>query len=254
MLESLWITISTYSILPAPQAEWRDENMKTAICFLPVVGVFIGAALVVWQRLCLALNAGSVIFAAISSVLPLFLTGGIHMDGFMDTVDALSSHQSKERKLEIMKDSHTGAFAVMWCAAYLLLNFGIYHALYQQTALWAAGVIFILSRALCAAGALAFPDARRGSSGILSAFTEHVKSRRPAIASLCILSLLCGTGMCLIGLRSGIAGVLTALAAFLIYWRVVIKEFGGITGDTCGFFIEFCEFLALFGLWLGDRL
>lgn len=43
---------------------------------------------------------------------------------FCDTTDALSSHQPRERKLEILKDSHTGAFAVIWCAVYFILYFG----------------------------------------------------------------------------------------------------------------------------------
>lgn len=47
------------------------------------------------------------------TVLPILLTGGIHMDGFMDTMDALHSYQDRERKLEILKDSHVGAFACL---------------------------------------------------------------------------------------------------------------------------------------------
>ena len=76
--------------------------MKYALCFFPAVGVFCTGALWLWYALCCTLGVSGVLFAAVAAALPLLITGGIHMDGFMDTVDALSSHQSKERKLEIM--------------------------------------------------------------------------------------------------------------------------------------------------------
>ena len=54
-------------------------------------------------------------------VAPIIITGGIHMDGFLDTQDALGSYQPRERRLEILKDSHAGAFAIISCAVYLMM-------------------------------------------------------------------------------------------------------------------------------------
>ena len=45
-------------------------------------------------------------------LIPVLITGGIHLDGLLDTADALSSYKTKEEKLEILKDSHAGAFAL----------------------------------------------------------------------------------------------------------------------------------------------
>lgn len=248
---SMWIAISTYSILPAPRVEWREENMRSAICFLPVVGICIGLALLLWQRLCLALEAETALFAAVATVLPLLLTGGIHMDGFMDTADALSSHQPRERKLEILKDSHIGAFAVIWCAAYLLLSFGLYGSLYRGTAWIMIGIGFILSRSLCALGALTLPGAR--NSGMLRAFTEHAKNRG-AIAAMGVLSLLGAGTMALLAPGPGICGAIAAVAAFFGYRSMAKKQFGGVTGDTSGFFIQLCELCLLLGAWIGGYL
>lgn len=69
------------------------------------------------------------LFASIAVCIPLLVTGGIHMDGYMDTVDALSSHQSVEKKLEILKDPNAGAFAVIYCGIYLLLSLGLFYQL-----------------------------------------------------------------------------------------------------------------------------
>ena len=125
--KTLAVAFSTYSALPMPQFPWEEQNMRYAICVFPLVGVVCGGALLLWSRLCGLLGVGGILFAAVAACLPLLITGGIHMDGFMDTVDALASRQSRERKLEIMKDSACGAFAAIYCGVYLLLSFGLYH-------------------------------------------------------------------------------------------------------------------------------
>lgn len=251
LFSSIWLTISTYSILPTPRIEWRGENMRGAICFLPLVGIFIGGALMLWQWLCIALKAEAALFAAVAAVLPLLLSGGIHMDGFMDTMDALGSRQSRERKLEIMKDPHTGAFAVMCCAAYLLLSFGLYWALYHRAAWWPVALGFILSRALCGLSALTLPNARNG--GMLFEFTVQAKTRA-AVVIMCALFLLCSAAMMMLNLWPGLSGTALTAAVFWRYRRMAIKQFGGVTGDTCGFFIQLCELCLLFGVWLGGCL
>ena len=122
LFESLLIALSTYSAVPVPQFDWNEKNMRYAICFFPAVGVLCGAALWLWAVLAQATGMSGVLFAAIAACLPILVTGGIHMDGFMDTSDALASWQSPEKRLEILKDSHVGAFAVLGCAGYLLLD------------------------------------------------------------------------------------------------------------------------------------
>ena len=78
-----------------------------------------------------------------------FVTGGIHMDGFMDTSDALASWHPKERRLEILKDSHVDAFAVLGCAGYLLLHTALLSKVMAVSGIMLCGV-FVLSQALSA--------------------------------------------------------------------------------------------------------
>ena len=187
-LNALCIAVGTYSILPVPQFEWDADNMRCAICFLPLVGVLCGSALFLWNLLCAALHLSVALFAAVATALPLIITGGIHMDGFMDTSDALASRQSRERKLEIMKDPHCGAFAVIRCAVYLLLSFGLYNAACGTNAIAVVCVGFVLSRALAVISALILPNARTG--GMLAAFTAPA-ARRAALIAMCGVSLTC---------------------------------------------------------------
>ena len=109
-----------YSALPMPQFAWDQRNMRCAMAAFPLVGVFCGAAVWLWAWLCGVLEFGPVLTGAGIALAPVVITGGIHLDGFCDTVDALASHQDRKRKLEILKDSHCGAFAVIATASYLV--------------------------------------------------------------------------------------------------------------------------------------
>lgn len=71
--------------------------MRYAICFFPAVGILCGAALWLWSVIARATGMSGVLFASVAACLPILVTGGIHMDGYLDTVDALSSHQPREK-------------------------------------------------------------------------------------------------------------------------------------------------------------
>ena len=115
LAESLVIAFSMYSRIPMPMVEWTERGMKYALCFFPAVGIAVGAAVAAFWYLSRLSGMGELSRICVETALPLLITGGIHMDGFLDTVDARSSHQSRERKLEILKDPHAGAFAIAGC-------------------------------------------------------------------------------------------------------------------------------------------
>ena len=104
LLRSLIQAFSTYSAIPAPETKWDEDSMKYALAFFPLVGAVIGAAEYGAYLLLVYLNSGALLTAAVLTALPLFLTGGIHMDGFLDACDALHSWRDREEKLRIMKD------------------------------------------------------------------------------------------------------------------------------------------------------
>ncbi|HWS29497.1 MAG TPA: adenosylcobinamide-GDP ribazoletransferase [Clostridia bacterium] len=250
-LEPMWIAISTYSVLPAPRFDWNEKNMRFSICFLPFVGLILGAALYLWAWAATALNADGILFAAAAAVLPILLTGGIHMDGFMDTVDALASHGEREKKLAILKDPHAGAFAVVYAIVYLLLSFSLYHALFQTDALPVLCLGFVLSRSLSALTAVTLPNARK--AGMLCAFTEHTHKRAAAIAMRAVAFLTAG-GMLWISPAIGGFASGFAFLAFFSYRAMVKKQFGGVTGDTTGFFLQTSELILLLGAWAGELI
>ena len=126
IVRSIIMSFSMFSCIITPRVEWKKENMGTALAFLPLIGCVIGLVMWGFALLCKALTLNNFVFAAVMTLIPVIISGGIHIDGFCDTVDALASHAEVERKHEILKDSHIGTFAVLWLIAYFLLAFSDY--------------------------------------------------------------------------------------------------------------------------------
>lgn len=251
-MRSFWIALSMYSKFPAPQVEWDKKSLSWALCFLPAVGAGIGAVLALWLMLSQAIDLGTHLTAAGALILPVALSGGIHLDGFCDTADALGSHQDRERKLEILKDTHTGAFAIICCCLYLILFFA---AWCEVELSWGAiGVLAlgpVLSRCLSALAAVSWPNAR--GSGLLASFTGPMDAKRARSRLLGLALLLC----CFLpipDLWTGVAAVGGALAAFLYYRTMAKRQFGGITGDLAGFFLQICECAMVIAVVLAQHI
>ncbi len=109
-------------------------------------GAVLGLLLLAWSALADLLTLTPQLRAAGAVLLPLAYTGGIHMDGFCDTCDALASHQDRARKLEILKDSRVGAFAVLGCVSYLLLQYALWcQPGWEKEDLWVLALVPVLS-------------------------------------------------------------------------------------------------------------
>ena len=234
-INTIFAAFSTYSALPMPRTEWNETNTRYAICCFPLVGLVCGGALILLRLLCVRLGASGVLFAALAAALPLLITGGIHMDGFMDTADALASHRDRARKLEIMKDSHCGAFAVIWCCVLLLVSFGVYSQLYDWKISPVYAGVFVLSRSLSALFAVTLPNARM--EGMLFFFTKNVYRRRAVFWLSGMLTVTAAAFVLLCPVGGG-CSLLAGGIVCLWYCRMTKKQFGGITGDTAGFFLQ----------------
>ena len=243
------IAFAMFSRIPVPRADWDKENMKYMICFFPGIGLVIGLLICGYGKLCGLTDMGSLMRAAGYVLIPLLVTGGIHMDGFLDTVDALSSWQPKEKKLEILKDSHAGAFAVIMGCAYFILALGVWSEMDEKVLpVLAAG--YILSRALSGMALATFPCAHK--KGSLGMFADAAQKRVLKIV-LALWILVCAGGAFWWDWRYGLLLSGTAAAVYGYYYHMAMKAFGGTTGDIAGFFVQVCELAMGCTLMLGGR-
>ena len=239
LLKSCAIAFSMYSKIPMPRVDWNEKNMKYAMCFFPVVGAVLGVLEVIVGGLLLDLGTGKFLLAAAMTLLPVLVTGGIHMDGFLDTQDALSSYQPRERRLEILKDSHAGAFAIISCAVYLMLYVAVYSALTSR-AVVVIGFGFMLSRTLSGLSVITFPQARQ--KGLAATFSQNAARKATRSVLLLYLAGLIAAMLAAGGL-AGAGALLGAGGMYLYYYRMSLKKFGGITGDLAGYFLQMCELI-----------
>lgn len=237
LFKSFVIAFSMYSKVPMPKVEWSQSTMKYAICFFPLVGLVNGGFLVGWTYLASFLELNNIVFAAVASYIPIIVTGGIHMDGFCDTVDARASNQPKERKLQIMKDSNAGAFAVIKCGMYYILYFAAFTQIdYDGVMIVSLG--YVLSRALSGLALMNFRSAK--SDGLAATFKGTAHKKIVNIVLVIIAIYVCG-GMIYLNHFLGLAAVASAFAVLIYYWYFSEKEFGGVTGDLAGYFLQLCE-------------
>lgn len=231
------IAFAMYSKIPMPKVGWTKERMKYAMCFFPVIGAVIGGCMLLWQKVGMSITGNETFFTAVFILIPILITGGIHMDGFLDTSDALSSYKPMEQKLEILKDSHAGAFAIIMGICYFVLYFGVYSAVgYTQMRLLAVG--FVLSRSLSGLSVVTFRMAKK--TGLAATFSDMAQKRNTAIV-MCIYIAACFLLMLDLDPVIGSICFLTAILVFLLYRRMSYQKFGGITGDLAGFFLQVCE-------------
>ncbi len=241
IINSFFIALSMYSRIPVPRVDWEKENMRYAMCFFPMIGVAIGAVMYLAGWLLDKATVGGLFRGVVFTLIPIIITGGIHMDGFMDTMDALGSWGDREKKLEILKDSHAGAFAILGMGCYLMWSVAVWSELPAEV-LRVCGVSFVLSRALSGFSVVTFPAAR--NSGLLKMFQDGAQKKVVRI-TMCLYVAAAVIMMAVMNARAMTGAVTGVMIAFLYYIVVSRKQFGGVTGDLAGFFLETAE-LAMF--------
>lgn len=244
------VAFSMYSKIPMPHFEWNKDNMKYAMCFFPLIGVVIGFVEMWAFYLCKYAHFSDPLRGVILTVLPVIISGGVHVDGLLDTADALSSYQSTERRLQILKDSHAGAFAIITGIIYFLLDFG-FKCEISWISIYVVSVGYVVSRGLSGFAVVTFKTSP--GSSILAAFSDN--SQKMIVRCVCAIYALAGMGlMIFISPLSGGLAVAAALLVFLYYRFMAYKNFGGNNGDLAGYFLQLCELSIVIAVVAGDKI
>ena len=233
---------AVFSRVPMPKIRWDEGSMRYMLCAFPLIGAVIGGLIIAWYYIAGALGFGAILYGAGLTLIPVAVTGGFHLDGFCDTSDALASHAPAEKKREILKDSHAGAFAVISLCCYFVLYFAC--AASAPRSLDAAillGLAHMLTREASGLAALVFPGSGKG---LLGTFRESAEKKRAA-AVLLIEAVLTAAVMIVFFRLYGVLAVACCLACF--FWLKIMaeKQFGGMSGDLSGWFLQVSELIML---------
>ncbi|MBR1671475.1 MAG: adenosylcobinamide-GDP ribazoletransferase, partial [Fretibacterium sp.] len=224
--------------------DWKAGNFYLFCPMIPAVGCLLGMFWALFSVLLSRWDASPLLRGTAMTLGALALTGGLHMDGLMDACDALFSRRDRETRLKILSDTHTGAFAVMGCAATLLLKSALFAELFtaQVNRLpLLMGLIPVWSRLGMALLLNALPFAR--NDGLARTLGASRTSRHTLFL---IAGALLFTAL---NLWAGAAWLpIVWTVVFFLWRRCCLFVFGGITGDLLGAFAERSETILLFVL------
>ena len=234
-----------FTRLPIPGKHDHDGDLASAAFVFPIVGLIVGALLaLVWWITSLALPPA--LASGLTIAAGLLLTGALHEDGFSDCADGLGGGHSKERALEIMRDSRIGAYG----AAALIVTIGLrWFALAEFDIIAGIAALLIAHMASRTSIIIALATSNYArDKGLGSSVASGSTLQTWIIAS--IVCLLLGV---VIG---GAAAIVACLLAFLISWlflKYLENRLGGYTGDGLGAMQQISEIvvlLTLTGFWV----
>ncbi len=234
------------------QDAWTEMDFGRSVRFFPLIGAVLGSIYAFFAWLFFAFLPSQEIFlpqhfcAVILLTLPILLTGGLHCDGFMDTMDGVFSGRSRERMLEIMKDSRVGSNGVFAFVILLLFDWAMLLDMKPTQLVTAVFVMPIIARLMMVMVITLFPYAR--PEGMGKAFAAYATKKILLISFLYTLLLVLPFG----GLLAALS--LVAAILFTLYFaRYVTRLLGGVTGDVYGAVTTLCEAAVLFVYLLGSQ-
>jgi len=233
-MKSLLAALRFLTIVPLPGV-WgtAEEDLARSVPWFPLVGLLLGAiaAGLAWA---VALVAPPPVAAAAMVVVLLSFSGCLHLDGLADTADGFLSSRPRERILEIMKDSHTGAMGVIAIVCVLLMKFASLAALNAAAIRPAVLLMPLAGRCAMVVHMAVLPYAR--SNGTAGIFFRH----RPRWSALWAAGVLAAAGWIVAGPRGLVAWAM-CMALTLLLSAYADRKIGGATGDTLGAVCEIIE-------------
>ena len=243
IVKGFFMAWGNFCIVPCPWRIWDDACRKQMLAMLPVLGLLMGVLWYGLAELLLWLCIPQMLTAAVLTVYPFFVSGFMHLDGYMDCCDAIFSRAPLEKKKQILKDSRVGAFAVIWVIVLFLMFFASMYSLIEAGASYMEFLIAVpvISRAVGAACILAgrrlnvsqYESLERGSRKqiiFIAAFTVLITAACTAVTDIQVLVPL---ALC------AVAGIISCMRA--------ARSLGGVNGDIAGYSIVWAECFAVIG-------
>lgn len=230
--------------LPLPlKIDYDQKIAARSMAYYPLVGLVIGLILVFLDYLLSLILPLNVVNIMILLVL-VFLSGGLHLDGFMDTVDGLFSGRDREKMMEIMHDSRVGSFGVIAFFLLFLLKFNLLTVTVTPVRIPALILMPVVSRWLITISAYNYPVTT--SSKLGKSFITYLTGKHICLSSLWIIIVMGSLSYCFrFPYYYSLIIVIVPLLFMIIFAGWVNKRLNGLTGDVYGALNEITEVLVL---------
>lgn len=220
------------ALLTVFPVRYGEEVSARAFAYYPLVGALIGVLLVAASFL-LRLVMPNLVAAALVVTVWVALTGALHLDGFSDACDSLFASTTRERRLEILRDVHLGAFGAVGLILLLIVQVAAVASMPTLAPIFLAPVLGRWSLVYAAT----YPPARDEGMAVL--FRAGLTRREILVAT--VLAALSVVAFGAFGLVALVAAVATAT----LVARFALNRLGGLTGDIYGMICESVEVVVL---------
>ena len=242
LIKAFCMSFSMFCAIPTPFSHvWEDSVRSLMLVVFPFVGMVIGAIWSLTAFLLDKISCPDMFSAAVLALMPFLLTGGIHLDGYMDCCDAIFSRRPLEKKREILKDSHVGSFAVIALSVLMLFSFAAFASADGSKNMLALIFICMTSRACSAIGVSTLRP--MGHSEYAGSFQQGISKGN--VAALVIILLLTAAFAYLVCGFSGIICCAATIIGYVLCTAYAFKNLDGFSGDVTGFGHTLAE---LFGI------
>lgn len=236
-----------FSVIPVGNRVWDEKSMPYVLASFPLVGLVIGVIWYLFTEIIYMIGFPLYLSVVFVMLVPFLLSGFIHIDGFMDTSDAVFSSVSREKRLEILKDSRSGTFAVVSVIIlFLILLPSVYYAYINKDYFIMLVFIPVISRGLCS---IAIYTLKSVSENGMAASLKKGSGlcQILIVISTLLLAIITSFALCKIT-------ALAVLFAEILFFALAVlfgyKRLQGICGDLCGFALSISETAAVFILSL----
>ena len=228
---------SMFCAIPFPGNIWDEKARDKMLLFLPIVGLEMGALWACLAWLCGMFGLPALVKGLILAIFPFLVAGFIHLDGYMDVTDAVKSCRSLERRREILKDSHVGAFAVIGIVLLMLAQFAFLASVSAEANTWI--LLFVPAVSRCGSS-LAVTVLKPMNT---SQYAQQKKPGSHVVVLVAMTVIFVAAGFLLCG-KYGFV-LLGCLAGYGLALRKAYKSLDGMNGDISGYALTFGELCAV---------
>ena len=245
LLRACLMCFSMFCAIPSPFQVWDDEARPLMTLFLPVVGAWIGVLWTGCAFLARLIGLPALVSGAVLCAFPFLVTGGMHMDGFLDVTDAVKSWRDLDERRRILKDPNVGSFAVIAGILLVMTQFALLSSVREDARLFALTLIPVVSRTV--AGLCVTVLRPLNVSEYAGTYRQGVK-RAHVVWFAVLLAAVIALGFLLLG-RYGFVSPAVLVGYLWYLWRGV-RSLGGMSGDISGYALTFGELcgVAVFAL------
>ena len=239
------MSLGMFSAIPLPFQIWDEKRTSIMIASFPLVGVIIGALWWLASIPLFALDMPLMLTGAVLTLTPFFIAGFIHLDGYMDTSDALLSRRPLEEKMRILKDPNVGAFAVVMLGILFILQFAAVYAIAEGREYFAL-IIAVMVVSRCSSAFCIFVLPHMPGSNYAPLLAQGISKAHKIFVVMLMVAAFAFSFI-----YAGHVGIIVLAAAVIGYSLSILKAYRGlkgISGDLLGFALVISELCGLIAL------